>query len=103
MAREGASIIAADRNLETANATISSLSKSDNNHFSMSLNVGEFESIKAAGSSIINKYKNPPTIIVNCAGITRDNFLLKLSHSDFDEVINVNLKVSKYNLLSDKK
>jgi 17beta-estradiol 17-dehydrogenase/3alpha(17beta)-hydroxysteroid dehydrogenase (NAD+) len=29
---------------------------------------------------------------VNCAGITRDSFLLKMDDSDFDLVLNVNLK-----------
>ncbi len=31
-------------------------------------------------------------ILVNSAGITRDNFLLKISEKDWDRVINVNLK-----------
>lgn len=92
MAREGATIIAADRKLETAKDTITTLSKPDE-HLSIEVNVGEFESIKNVAASIIQKYQKPPTVIVNCAGITRDNFLLKLSHEDFDEVINVNLKV----------
>ena len=32
------------------------------------------------------------SILVNCAGITRDNFVTKLTDSDWDEVIGVNLK-----------
>jgi len=31
-------------------------------------------------------------ILVNCAGITRDNLLLRMSEADFDAVIAVNLK-----------
>ena len=34
-----------------------------------------------------------PSIAVNCAGITRDQFLLKMEEEQFDEVISVNLKV----------
>lgn len=47
-----------------------------------------------AFESVLKRYSKPPTIIVNSAGITRDNFLLKLSESDFDQVIDVNLKGS---------
>lgn len=36
-------------------------------------------------------------IVVNCAGVTRDNFLMKMSEKDWDEVLNVNLK-SVYNI-----
>lgn len=93
MAREGATIIAADRKVETAKETISSLPKSES-HLGLDVNVGDMKSIKDAASSIISRYQKPPTIIVNCAGITRDNFLLKLSQEDFDDVLNINLKVS---------
>lgn len=57
------------------------------------MNVGSSNSIKDTLQKILEKYEMPPSIIVNCAGITRDNFLLKMSEADFDEVINVNLKV----------
>lgn len=43
----------------------------------------------------IEKYKRPPSVIVNCAGITRDAFILKMDDSDFDMVLNVNLKVRR--------
>lgn len=35
-----------------------------------------------------------PTIVVNAAGITRDNFILKLDEQSFDDVIRTNIKVS---------
>lgn len=56
------------------------------------MDVSSQESISNALGEILNKYKKPPSIIVNSAGITRDNFLLKMSESDFDAVVNVNLK-----------
>ena len=34
----------------------------------------------------------PPTVLVNNAGITRDNLLLRMSPEEFDEVIAVNLR-----------
>lgn len=38
-------------------------------------------------------YPAPPTVVVNAAGITRDNFMLKMSLQDFESVFNVNVKV----------
>lgn len=55
--------------------------------------MGKSTSIKDGLKKILDTFSKPPTIIVNCAGITRDNLLLKLSEEDFDEVIDVNLKV----------
>jgi len=51
------------------------------------------ENIKSVLEEAINRYKRPPSTIVNCAGITRDAFILKMEDSDFDLVMNVNLKV----------
>lgn len=58
------------------------------------------ESVENAFAAAKKHFLVPPTIIVNSAGITRDNFLLKLSEIDFDEVLKVNLKgtflITKY-------
>lgn len=39
------------------------------------------------------RYFQPPSVCVNAAGITQDEFLLKMEEDDFDKVIEVNLKV----------
>lgn len=59
----------------------------------LELDVTNTESIKNVVEEAINKYKRPPSVIVNCAGITRDAFILKMEESDLDLVLNVNLKV----------
>ncbi|KAF2884174.1 hypothetical protein ILUMI_22001 [Ignelater luminosus] len=95
LAREGARIIAADRNINSANQVVEAISKkqpSSIKHLSLNIDVSQSESIKNALKQVLDVYKEPPTVIVNCAGITRDNFLLKLSEQDFQEVIDVNLK-----------
>lgn len=56
------------------------------------MDVTSHSNINATLNEVILKFKRPPSIIVNSAGITRDNFLLKMSEIDFDNVINVNLK-----------
>ena len=60
---------------------------------SLELDVSSSDNIKAALGDMLKKYNKPPSIVVNSAGITKDNFLLKMSEEDFDDVIRVNLKV----------
>lgn len=37
-------------------------------------------------------FSRPPSVVVSCAGITRDELLLQLSEDDWDRVLAVNLK-----------
>lgn len=90
LAREGAKVIATDKNVKAAEQTTSFLEGSG--HLAMELDVSEPKSIENAFEKCKQHFSKPPTIIVNSAGITRDNFLLKLSIDDFDEVLKVNLK-----------
>lgn len=41
------------------------------------------------------RYFQPPSVCVNAAGITLDNFLLDMEEDDFDKVVQVNLKVGR--------
>lgn len=58
----------------------------------LEIDVSSRDSIENAFAKVSGKFQRPPTIIVNSAGILRDNFLLKLDDKSFDEVIDVNLK-----------
>lgn len=94
LAKEGANVVAVDRNLASANKTAENLQRdTSQQHLSLELDVVSKTNIKNTLNEVLNVFKKPPSIVVNSAGITRDNFLLKLSEEDFDEVINVNLKV----------
>ena len=54
-------------------------------------NVGNYEEVKVMIDTIVKEHKSID-IIVNNAGITRDNLLLKMSEQEFDDVITTNLK-----------
>ncbi len=54
-------------------------------------NVADFETVNAIVKKILDAW-GTVDILINNAGITRDNLLLKMSESDFDEVISTNLK-----------
>ena len=49
------------------------------------------ENVHEIVNKILDKYKSID-ILVNNAGITKDNLLLRMSESDWDEVMSVNLK-----------
>ncbi len=57
----------------------------------MQFNVADFEETKEAVNEIVKKYKKID-YLVNNAGITSDNLILKMSSEEFGKVIDVNLK-----------
>lgn len=71
------------------------------NHL-IDIDVASAESIQNGLKDIKSKYHTVPSIIVNAAGIIKDNFILKINEQDFDDVIRVNLKVESFgaNLLT---
>lgn len=91
LSRDGAIVVAVDRNLKAAEETIQSLD-AQKQHAAFEMDVSSSDSIAAVLKATIERYQRPPMIVVNSAGITRDNFLAKMPESDFDAVINVNLK-----------
>ncbi|GFS46896.1 estradiol 17-beta-dehydrogenase 8 [Nephila pilipes] len=87
-AKEGATIIAVDLNEAAAKETIQDIS---GKHFTHSVDVSQSESVHG----LVTKIKEEcivPDILVNCAGVTRDGFMLKMTEAMFDDVIKVNLK-----------
>ncbi|XP_025264470.1 estradiol 17-beta-dehydrogenase 8-like [Camponotus floridanus] len=90
LAREGANVVAADQNIKTAQETIASLEGTE--HIALHINVEDRNSVETAFKDVIKQFSKPPTIIVNSAGIVRNMFLMKFDESNFDDIINVNLK-----------
>ncbi|KAL5243785.1 hypothetical protein ACI65C_011195 [Semiaphis heraclei] len=90
MAREGATVVAADLNINNVQTTVEELT--GEGHKSYQLDVSNAESVTSVLKQVFTDYSGPPTVVVNAAGITRDNFMLKMSEQDFDSVFNVNVK-----------
>lgn len=57
--------------------------------------VSNSKDVHSTFNNILENYYTPPSIIVNAAGIIKDNFLLNLTEEDFSRVIDVNLKVNQ--------
>ena len=56
----------------------------------MTLDVGDQDSVAAVVKAIGDQYA-PPTVLVNNAGITRDNILMRMKADEWDDVISTNL------------
>lgn len=57
----------------------------------LTLDVTQSDSIDAVMKAIKDKFGATPTILVNNAGITRDNLLMRMKDEEWDTVINTNL------------
>lgn len=90
-AKEGACILGVGFD---ARRTVSELPKScsEHPHTAFDIDVSCEASVKSMMNEMMRSHKQPPTIAVNCAGITRDALLIKMSEMDFDQVLDVNLK-----------
>lgn len=91
LASEGASIAVVDILLETAQATAGEFEKKGYTAAAFSANVVKFEEAENTVKAVIEKF-GKIDILVNNAGITKDTLILRMTESDWDAVINVNLK-----------
>lgn len=61
-----------------------------NNGAGMALDVADPESVRSVIEQIGQRF-GPPLVLVNNAGITRDNLLMRMKEDEWDSVINTNL------------
>ncbi len=87
--REGAKVIIWDM-LETGHLTAEEICKSGADCSYMNVNTTDVPAVEEATRAVIEKYQRID-ILVNNAGITRDKTLLKMSHLEWQQVIDVNL------------
>jgi 3-oxoacyl-[acyl-carrier protein] reductase len=90
-AKEGADIAVADVNLEIAQKTTLEIEGLGRKALALEIDVTNYEKVEEGINKILDKM-GKVDILVNNAGITKDNLLLRMSQSDWDAVINVNLK-----------
>ena len=90
-AREGADIVVADVNLEVAQKTASEIEALGRKALALEMDVTDYAKVEEGVNKILDKF-GKVDILVNNAGITKDNLILRMSQSEWDAVINVNLK-----------
>ncbi|MGH0155614.1 UNVERIFIED_CONTAM: hypothetical protein FKN15_036352 [Acipenser sinensis] len=95
-ARDGASVVVADISEDSANETLGILSHDlqGQEHAALCVDVSSRQSVEQLITLIQRQYFRPPCVCVSSAGITLDEFLLKLEEEAFERVLRVNLKGS---------
>lgn len=91
LAAEGRTIAVVDLDADAAADQARQLQSAGHRAAGFGLDVGD-ESAVAEVIAQIDAELGAPTILVNNAGITRDNLLFKMTLSDWDAVMNVHLK-----------
>ncbi|MDR0401701.1 MAG: 3-oxoacyl-[acyl-carrier-protein] reductase [Endomicrobium sp.] len=92
-AREGAQLVITGTTIESANDTVNKIIEKYNCKppIPFALDVSNFKSCESLIKTSIDNFSKID-ILVNNAGITKDNLILRIKESEWDEVISVNLK-----------
>ena len=90
-AREGSDIVIFDVNLEEADKVREEIESLGRNSLAFKVDITDYKVIEDAINKILDKFKKID-ILVNNAGIVKDSLILRMSQSDWDRVLDVNLK-----------
>ncbi|VAW20044.1 3-oxoacyl-[acyl-carrier protein] reductase [hydrothermal vent metagenome] len=90
-AKEGAVVVILGRNEDLARQNKEELIDQGLKAEYFACDVTNQKNVQEIVNKVLDKYKTID-ILINNAGITKDNLLLRMSESDWDEVMNVNLK-----------
>jgi len=90
-AEAGAHVIISSRSEKTLTAAAKELSTDQISVTAIPCDVSAPDSIKSLLDEIITKFDRID-VVVNNAGITRDNLMLRMNEEDWDSVLNTNLK-----------
>ncbi|HXV92212.1 MAG TPA: 3-oxoacyl-ACP reductase FabG [Pseudonocardia sp.] len=93
LARDGLAVAVLDLEESAAKATVDAIVAEGGRALAVGADVSDPEQVDAAVARVAGEL-GPPTVLVNNAGITRDNLLFKMSLSDWDMVMGVHLRGS---------
>ena len=91
LAADGFAVAVVDLTEEQAAETVQTITDKGGKAIAVGANVADAESVKAAFTKIADEL-GPPVVLVNNAGVLRDNLLFKMSEEDWDTVMSVHLR-----------
>ena len=90
LAKEGATVAAAARNQEKLNELVAEITTAGGKAAAFALDVADEEQVKSTVKAIIAQF-GKINILVNNAGITRDQLVMRMKRADWDAVLQTNL------------
>ncbi|WKX73771.1 3-oxoacyl-ACP reductase FabG [Streptomyces sp. XD-27] len=91
LAAEGRAVAVLDLDEGACADTVAQITKAGGKAIAVGADVSDAERVQAAVARVAEEL-GAPTILVNNAGVLRDNLLFKMSDSDWDTVMNVHLR-----------
>jgi 3-oxoacyl-[acyl-carrier protein] reductase len=91
LASDGMAVAVLDLNEADCAETVAGIEKADGRAIAVGADVSNAEQVAAAVEKVVADL-GEPTVLVNNAGVTRDNLLFKMTENDWDMVLNVHLR-----------
>ena len=91
LAADGMAVAVLDLNEADGAQTVAEIEKAGGKAIAVGADVSNSDQVTAAVEQVAADL-GEPTVLVNNAGVTRDNLLFKMSEADWDTVMNVHLK-----------
>ncbi|MGN6753131.1 MAG: 3-oxoacyl-ACP reductase FabG [Intrasporangium sp.] len=93
LAEEGHAVAVLDLDESACAATVDAITSAGGNAIAVGVDVADEAAVQAAVERVASEL-GAPTILINNAGITRDNLLFKMTVDDWDGVMGVHLRGS---------
>ncbi len=91
LARDGCAVAVVDLAEDAAVATAQAIASTGGRAVGIGADVTDSDAVAAAVARVADEL-GPPTVLVNNAGILRDNLLFKMTEDDWDAVVGVHLR-----------
>jgi 3-oxoacyl-[acyl-carrier protein] reductase len=91
LSRDGLQVAVLDLDEAGAKATAAAIVEAGGKAVGIAADVADEDAVRAAVARVASEL-GPPLVVVNNAGVTRDNLLFKMSATDWDTVISVHLR-----------
>ena len=91
LSADGLAVALLDLNEEDATSTAAEITAGGGRAIGLRADVADEESVAAAVEAVVAQL-GEPTVLINNAGVLRDNLLFKMSVSDWDTVLGVHLR-----------
>jgi 3-oxoacyl-[acyl-carrier protein] reductase len=91
LAQDGFAVAVLDLDEGSAKGTVEAIESAGGRAIAVGADVSDPAAVEAAVSRVAEEL-GPPVVLVNNAGVTRDNMLFKMTESDWDTVMNVHLR-----------